>query len=33
VDARIAVGSKVRLDQARDESGRRSIRVVPASDR
>jgi hypothetical protein len=33
VDARIAVGSKVRLDQARDESGRRSIRVVPALER
>jgi hypothetical protein len=33
VDPHVTVGSKVRLDLARDNSGNRSIRVVPAPDR
>jgi hypothetical protein len=31
VDRRITVGTKVQLDMARDDSGNRSIRVVPAA--
>jgi hypothetical protein len=31
VDRRVTVGTKVELDSARDDSGNRSIRVVPAA--
>ncbi len=31
VDRRVTVGTKVQLDLARDDSGNRSIRVVPAA--
>jgi hypothetical protein len=33
VDARVTVGTKIRLDLTRDNSGNRSIRAVPAPDR
>jgi hypothetical protein len=33
VDPRVTVGTKVRLDLARDNSGSRSLRIVPAPER
>jgi hypothetical protein len=33
VDSRVTVGSKVRLDSTRDDSGNRSLQVVPVSGR
>jgi hypothetical protein len=33
IDSRITVGTKVQLDSTRDDSGNRSLRVVPASGR
>jgi hypothetical protein len=31
VDSRITVGTKVRLDSSKDDSGNRSLQVVPVS--